>query len=92
MVPQTGEQLGASAARASHASPYATCVNGKAGSEKRNRAVAIFLGCLVAVTVLRALWFGMTLGDFAVAIVLYAAVWAAALTVDHFVRRRRAGA
>ncbi len=43
---------------------------------------------LFAVTVARAIWFGMTVGEFVIAMVLYAALWVVVLAVSSLLRHR----
>ena len=49
--------------------------------------LALFLAFLFAVTVARAIWWGMTLGVFLLAIGFYVVLWVAVVVIAHYLRR-----
>jgi len=62
--------------------------SGLGGRANRTKPLMAFLLFLFAVTVVRAIWFGMSAGTFLIALVFYAALWAIVLGIDHYSTRR----
>jgi len=60
----------------------------RAKPAKAGAARIAFLAFLFTVTVARAIWFGMTVVGFVIAMVLYAALWLVVLAISSLPRRR----